>query len=58
MCDFKVDDMVEIYDRIIGWITYINYQKEEADVMWDEGNFEYNSTVVPFKYIKKVENLL
>jgi hypothetical protein len=56
MCDFKVDDMVEIYDRIIGWITYINYQKEEADVMWDEGNFEYNSTVVPFKYIKKVEN--
>ncbi len=55
--EFKVGDMVEAYNGdIIGWITYINYQKEEADVEWDEGNFDYNCTVVPFKYLKKVEN--
>lgn len=53
---FKVGDMVEAYDRIIGYITYINYQKEEADIEWDEGNFDYNSTIVPFRYLKKVEN--
>lgn len=55
MEEFKVGDMVEAYDRIIGYITYINYQKEEADVEWDEGNFDYNCTIVPFKYLKKVE---
>ena len=55
--EFKVGDMVEAYNgNIIGWITYINYQKEEADVEWDEGNFDYNSMVVPFKYLEKVEN--
>jgi hypothetical protein len=56
MEEFKVGDMVEAYNRIIGYITYINHQKEEADVEWDEGNFDYNCTVVPFKYLKKVEN--
>ena len=55
MEEFKVGDMVEAYDRIIGYITYINRQKEEADVEWDEGRFDYNYTVVPFKYLKKVE---
>ncbi len=55
--EFKVGDMVEAYNGyIIGWITYINHQKEEADVEWDEGNFDYNCTVVPFKYLKKMEN--
>jgi hypothetical protein len=54
--NFEVGDMVEAYGRIIGYITYINHQKEEADVEWDEGNFDYNYTVVPFKYLKKVEN--
>ena len=53
---FEVGDMVEIYDRIIGWITYIDHKNETADVEWDEGNFDYNCTVVPFKYIKKVEH--
>jgi hypothetical protein len=53
---FEVGDMVEAYNGdIIGWITYINYQKEEADIEWDEGNFDYNCTVVPFKYLKKME---
>lgn len=54
--EFKVGDMVEAYNGcIIGWITYINHQKEEADIEWDEGNFDYNCTVVPFKYLKKME---
>ena len=53
---FEVGDMVEIYDRIIGWITYIDHKNEIADVEWDEGNFDYACTVVPFKYIKKVEH--
>lgn len=53
---FEVGDMVEAYNRIIGYITYIDYRKEEADVEWDEGNFDYNSMVVPFKYLEKVEN--
>ncbi len=53
--EFKVGDMVEAYQRIIGYITYIDYRKEEADVEWDEGNFDYNSMVVPFKYLEKVE---
>lgn len=54
---FKVGDFVEAYGgHIVGYITYINHQKEEADVEWDEGNFDYNCTVVPFKYLKKVEN--
>jgi hypothetical protein len=52
---FKVGDMVEAYNSVIGYITYIDYRKEEADVEWDEGNFDYNCTVVPFKYLKKVE---
>lgn len=52
---FKVGDMVEAYNRVIGYITYIDYRKEEADVEWDEGNFDYNCTVVPFKHLKKVE---
>ncbi len=52
---FKVGDMVEAYNQIIGYITYINYQKEEADVEWDEGNFDYNCTVVPLKHLKKVK---
>jgi transcription antitermination factor NusG len=57
MEEFKVGDMVEAYNGdIIGWITYINHQKEEADVEWDEGNFDYNCTVVPFKHLKKVLN--
>ena len=52
---FEVGDMVEAYNRIIGYITYIDRKKEEADVEWDEGNFDYNCMVVPFKYLKKVE---
>lgn len=56
MEEFKVGDMVVAYDTIIGYITYINHQKEEADVEWDEGGFDYNGTVVPFKYLKKMEN--
>ncbi len=55
MEEFKVGDIVEAYDRIIGYITYINHKNKEADVEWDEGNFDYNCTVVPFKYLKKVE---
>ncbi len=52
---FEVGDMVETYNRIIGYITYINYKTDEADVEWDEGNFDYNSMCVPLKYLKKVE---
>ena len=52
---FEVGDMVEAYKRIIGWITYIDHKNEVADVVWDEGNFEYNSMCVPFKYLEKVE---
>ena len=56
MEELKVGDLVEAYNGgIIGWITYINQQKEEADIEWDEGNFDYNCTVVPFKYLKKIE---
>ena len=53
--ELQVGDMVEIYNRIIGWITYIDHKNDTADVEWDEGNFDYNCTVVPFKHIKKVE---
>jgi hypothetical protein len=54
--EFQVGDMAEAYNGdIIGWITYTNHQKEEADVEWDEGNFDYNCTVIPFKYLKKME---
>ncbi len=52
---FKVGDMVEAYNRVIGYITYIDYRKEKAAVEWDEGNFDYNCTIVPFKHLKKVE---
>ena len=52
---FEVDDMVEAYDRIIGYITYIDHKNDVADVEWDEGNFDYNSMCVPLKYLKKVE---
>ncbi len=54
--DFEVGDMVEAYKRIIGWITYIDHKNEVADIEWDEGNFDYNSMCVPFKYLEKVEN--
>jgi hypothetical protein len=54
--NFEVGDMVEAYNGyIIGRITYINHKKEEADVEWDEGNFDYNCMIVPFKYLKKME---
>lgn len=53
--NFKVGDMVEAYKRIIGYITYIDYKNETADIEWDEGNFDYVSAVVPFKYLEKVE---
>ena len=53
---FEVGDMVEAYDRIIGYITYIDRKNDIADIEWDEGNFDYNSMCVPFKYLKKVEN--
>ena len=53
---FEVGDMVEAYNRIIGYITYIDHKNETADIEWDEGNFDYNSAVVPFKYLEKVEN--
>ena len=53
--NFEVGDMVEVYQRIIGWITYIDHKNDTADIEWDEGNFDYNSMVVPFKYITKVE---
>lgn len=57
MEEFKVGDMVIAYNGcIIGWITYIDYQKEEANIEWDEGNFDYNCTVVPFRYLNKMEN--
>lgn len=57
MEEFKFGDMVEAYNgAIVGYITYINYQKEEADVEWNEGNFDWNAVVVPFKYLKKMEN--
>ena len=52
--EFQVGDMVEAYKRIIGWITYIDHKNETADVEWDEGNFDYNTTSVPFKYLEKV----
>lgn len=52
---FEVGDMVEVYKRIIGYITYIDYKKEEADVEWDEGDSNWTSAVVSFKYLKKVE---
>ena len=53
---FEVGDMVEAYRYIIGYITYIDYRKEEADIEWDEGNFDYNSMVVPFQYLEKIDN--
>jgi hypothetical protein len=53
--NFEVGDMVEAYKRIIGWITYIDHKNETADVEWDEGNFDYTSMVVPFKYLEKVK---
>lgn len=52
---FEVGDMVEAYNRIIGYITYIDQKNEVADVEWDEGNFDYNSMCVPLKYLTKVE---
>ena len=54
--EFEVNDMVEAYGQYIGWITYINYKKEEADIEFDYGNTELAAAVVPFKYLKKVEN--
>ena len=53
---FVVGDMVIAYKQYIGWITYINYKKEEADVEFDYGNTEFAAAVVPFKYLEKVEN--
>ena len=53
--NFEVGDMVEAYKHIIGWITYIDHKNETADVEWDEGNFDYTSMVVPFKYLEKVK---
>jgi hypothetical protein len=60
MEDFKAGDFVEAYGgHIVGYIAYIYPGKEEADVEWEEDcdndNFEYNSTAVPFKYLKKIE---
>lgn len=52
---FEVGDTVVVYKRIIGYITYIDYKKEEADVEWDEGDSNWISAVVPFKYLEKVE---
>ena len=52
---FEVGDMVEAYNRIIGYITYIDRKNEEADVEFDEGDFDYNCMCVPLKYLKKVE---
>lgn len=53
--EFCVGDVVEAYKHIIGWITHIDRKNEIADIEWDEGNFEYNTTSVPLKYLEKVE---
>ena len=55
MEDFKVGDMVEIYNRAIGYVTYVDYRKEEADVECEGSNNGWDAVVVPFKYLKKVE---
>ena len=55
MEDFKVGDMVEVYNRVIGYVTDVDYRKEEADVEWEGSNDDWNAAVVPFKYLKKVE---
>lgn len=52
--NFEVGDMVEAYNQYIGWITYINYKNEEADVEFDYGT-EFTAAVVPLKHLKKVE---
>ena len=54
--NFEVGDMVEAYRQYTGWITYINYKNEEADVEFDYGVTDYTAAVVPLKYLKKVEN--
>ena len=53
---FEVGDMVVAYRQYTGWITYINYKKEEADVEFDYGVTDFDVKVVPFKYLEKVEN--
>lgn len=55
MEELKVGDMVEAYGRVVGYITYINRQKEEADIEWEGSNDGWDAAVVPFKYLKKVE---
>lgn len=52
--NFEVGDMIVAYNQYIGWITYINYKKEEADIEFDYGA-ECAAAVVPFKYLQKVE---
>ena len=54
--EFNVGDVVEAYKHIIGWITQIDSKNAVAIVVWDDGNFDYNTTSVPFKYLEKVEN--
>ena len=52
--EFEVNDLVEAYKSFIGYITYVDRKNNTADVEWDEGNFDYNCTVVPLKYLEKV----
>lgn len=52
---FRVGDMVEVYGKFIGYITYLNLETEEADVEFENDKY-WDSTVVPFKYLTKVGN--
>lgn len=54
---FKVGDIVQIYKRIIGTITWVDYKNDEADVEWEDSSLPYPNIVsVPFKFIEFVED--
>ena len=54
---FSVGDMVVAYRQYVGWIAYVNYKNQEADVEFDYGNTDYDAAVVPFKHLEKVEKV-
>lgn len=53
--DFRVGDLVEIYNRIIAEITYIDYENKTADVEWDGGMSYTNCDCVPFRHMTLVK---
>ena len=52
---FKVGDFVEIYNRVIAEITYIDYENKTADVEWDGGMSYTNCDCVPFRHMTLVK---